>query len=73
MTKPAWSRLMRRPEACAPERCGISEASLITGISKRTLQDLAPTIPGASRPHTGPQAMTAQAKRVLDLFSGIGG
>lgn len=33
-----------------PERCGISQASLISGLSKRTLQDLAPTIPGASKP-----------------------
>ena len=34
----------------APERCGISQACLITGIPKRTLQELAATIPGASKP-----------------------
>lgn len=33
-----------------PQKCGIAEAALITGISKRTLQDLAPSIPGASKP-----------------------
>lgn len=32
------------------ERVGISEAVLITGMSRRTLQDLAPSIPGASKP-----------------------
>lgn len=34
----------------APERVGISGAVLITGMSRRTLQDLAPSIPGASKP-----------------------
>lgn len=34
----------------APERIGIAGAILITGLSRRTLQDLAPSIPGASKP-----------------------
>ena len=33
-----------------PERVGIAGAVLITGLSRRTLQDLAPSIPGASKP-----------------------
>ena len=33
-----------------PERCGIAQAALITGISKRALQNLARSIPGASKP-----------------------
>ena len=33
-----------------PERVGIAQAALITGLSKRTLQDLAASIPGASMP-----------------------
>ena len=36
--------------AIAPERVGIAGAVLITGLSRRTLQDLAPSIPGASKP-----------------------
>lgn len=36
--------------ARTPERVGIAEAVLITGMSRRTLQDLAPSIPGASKP-----------------------
>jgi hypothetical protein len=36
--------------ARTPERVGIAEATLITGLSRRTLQSLAPSIPGASKP-----------------------
>ena len=36
-----------------PERVGIAGAVLITGMSRRTLQDLAPSIPGASKPAGG--------------------
>lgn len=32
------------------ERIGVAAAALITGMSRRTLQDLAPSIPGASKP-----------------------
>ncbi|WP_267348737.1 hypothetical protein [Sphingomonas sp. GM_Shp_2] len=32
------------------ERVGIADAVLITGMSRRTLQSLAPSIPGASKP-----------------------
>ena len=36
--------------AKSPERVGIADAILITGMSRRTLQSLAPSIPGASKP-----------------------
>jgi hypothetical protein len=36
--------------ARTPERVGIAEAVLITGMSRRTLQSLATSIPGASKP-----------------------
>jgi hypothetical protein len=33
-----------------PTRIGVAQAALITSLSRRTLQDLAPSIPGASKP-----------------------